>query len=88
MQAIKQAQETKKDGKDARIGLLFLSKRNTAAEDPAFIQVCCCAVCSRCHHPHLLHTLALVLHLNTAGWHTKLVGLDLHVSQALLPFPS
>lgn len=38
-QAIRQAQERKKDGPDARLGLLFLSKRNTEAEDPAKVQV-------------------------------------------------
>ncbi|BDA43024.1 Importin-11 [Coccomyxa sp. Obi] len=36
--AIRQAQERKKDGPDAHLGLLFLSKRNTEAEDPVKVQ--------------------------------------------------
>jgi hypothetical protein len=43
VQAIRQAQERKKDSGDARFGLLFLSKRNAAAEDPAVVQVRQCS---------------------------------------------
>ncbi|EIE26982.1 ARM repeat-containing protein [Coccomyxa subellipsoidea C-169] len=36
--AIRQAQERKKNTNDARLGLIFLSKRNAAAEDPSAVQ--------------------------------------------------
>lgn len=51
-QAIRQAEERKKDGPDARLGLLFLSKRNSEAEDPAKVQVSRIARCLLRHYLH------------------------------------